>query len=111
MRNRAVIRVGLVALFLVVGCKSGDAPEEKASEAAAAEEATPAKPASEAKPAETAPKKPTGVGLPDDLPNGLLLAYSQFQVVDGKATAKPLSLIHISEPTRQLTQSRIPSYA
>ncbi len=25
----------------------------------------------------------------DTLPNGLLLAYSQFQVVDGKATAKP----------------------
>ena len=89
MRNRAVIRVGLVALFLVVGCKSGDAPGEKAAEATAAQEATPAKPAPEAKPEETSPKKPTGVGVPDDLPNGLLLAYSQFQVVDGKATAKP----------------------
>ena len=27
--------------------------------------------------------------MPDALPNGLLLAYSQFEVVDGKATAKP----------------------
>jgi hypothetical protein len=27
--------------------------------------------------------------LPDTLSNGLLLAYSQFEVVDGKATAKP----------------------
>lgn len=34
-------------------------------------------------------KPPTTQGLPDSLPNGLLLAYSQFEVVDGKATAKP----------------------
>ncbi len=27
--------------------------------------------------------------LPDSLPNGLLLAYSQFKIVDGKATSEP----------------------
>ena len=38
-----------------------------------------------------AAKPPTtqAQALPDALPNGLLLAYSQFEVVDGKATAKP----------------------
>ncbi len=45
-----MIRVGLMALFLLVGCKSGDAPKDSSAEATAEEEAKPAEPAPEAKP-------------------------------------------------------------
>jgi hypothetical protein len=78
-----------MALFLLVGCKSGDAPKDSSAEATAEQKAKPAEPAPEAKPEEAPSKKAPSVGLPDELRNGLLLASSQFQVVDGAATAKP----------------------
>ena len=34
-----------------------------------------------------------------------------MKILEVQHLTKDLSLIHISEPTRQLTQSRIPSYA
>ena len=79
-------RFGTWALFFVLACQGGEksaptqAPPASAQAASAEKEKTPAE----------APKKTAAAaGLPDSLPNGLLLSYSQFQVVDGKATAKP----------------------
>lgn len=79
MRDHTATRLGLGALFFLAACQS-----EKAAPTPAP---TPA-------PTETPTEKPTPAAattgtLPDTLPNGLLLAYSQFEVVDGKATAKP----------------------
>lgn len=88
MRERALIACGFLSLTLVFGCTS---KETKKPEAPAESPAAPAKdeaPAEAAKPKVDPPKSAPGE-VPDDLPNGLLLAYSQFQVVDGKATAKP----------------------
>lgn len=79
-------RFGIWALFFVLACQGGEKSAPTQAPAASAQSASSAK---ETKPAE-APKKTTAAaGLPDSLPNGLLLSYSQFQVVDGKATAKP----------------------
>jgi hypothetical protein len=78
--------VGLLAALGCTGCKGGEkpAPTAPAEETPKAEQTDapkelPAEPEEQAKPAAET----------DALPNGLLLAYSQFQVVDGKATAKP----------------------
>jgi hypothetical protein len=85
MREYAAIGVGLWALVFLQACEDKEAPPAEASPASAhapkAPDATP-----EEKPAT---KRPTTGELPDTLPNGLLLAYSQFEVVDGRATAKP----------------------
>ncbi|MGB5223218.1 MAG: hypothetical protein WBN60_19460, partial [Polyangiales bacterium] len=88
MRHRAVILLGALGLFVAFGCKGekeslpakpAEAPEEQAATPTeAAEPKTP--------PAQATPSTPEASGT---LPNGLLLAYSQFRVVDGKATAKP----------------------
>ncbi|MFW2388062.1 MAG: FG-GAP repeat domain-containing protein [Polyangiales bacterium] len=86
MRHHSVTRFGLWALFFVLACQGGEksAPAEPAPASAQAE-----RPAKTEKPAEPAKKQPASAALPDTLPNGLLLSYSQFQVVDGKATANP----------------------
>jgi hypothetical protein len=88
MRHQAVILLGALTLFSVLGCKTSEpsAPAEPASPPGQAPKAEPAAP-SEA-PADASPEEPTAASS-ETLPNGLLLAYSQFQVVDGKATAKP----------------------
>jgi FG-GAP-like repeat len=86
MRHQAVTRFGIWALFFVLACKGGETTAPTEAPGARAQEASPVK--NEA-PAETLKPKASADGLPDSLPNGLLLAYSQFQVVDGKATAKP----------------------
>ena len=70
----------------MVACQGGDKPAPAEPAAAATQSATVA---AEQEPANTPKKLPDPTKLPDSLPNGLLLAYSQFQVVDGKATAKP----------------------
>ena len=96
MPHQTVRRFGLWALFFLLACKGGEAsaPTEAPPSAAepptrsakqdakqeATQEATQEKPAAEASVPDA---------LPDSLPNGLLLSYSQFDVVDGKATAKP----------------------
>ncbi len=86
MRHQAVTRFGIWALFFVLACKGGEKTPPTDPPAASAQEATPAE---KAKPRETPVENASGSSLPDSLPNGLLLSYSQFQVVDGKATAKP----------------------
>ena len=73
-------------MFFVLACQGGEKSPPTEAPAAAAQDA---KPAEGAKPEQAPPKKTTTADLPDSLPNGLLLSYSQFQVVDGKATAKP----------------------
>lgn len=93
MPHPAVTRFETWALLFAVaglGCEKSaptEAPSPGAQESAAgtqAEKQAPAEPQQAS--AET---KPAAVALPDSLPNGLLLAYSQFEVEDGKATAKP----------------------
>lgn len=85
MRDHAVTRFWVWALFFIVACQS-----EKAAPAESAPTSTEAPIAVPTAPAEKpAAKPPTTQTLPDTLPNGLLLAYSQFEVVDGRATAKP----------------------
>ena len=79
-------RFGIWALFFVLACQGG---EKSAPTQAPAASAQPASSAKEKTPAEAPKKTAAAAGLPDSLPNGLLLSYSQFQVVDGKATAKP----------------------
>ena len=86
MRHQAVTRFGIWALFFVLACQGGEKSPPTEAPAAAAQEA---KPAEEAKPEKAPAKKTVTADVPDSLPNGLLLSYSQFQVVDGKATAKP----------------------
>jgi len=75
MREHAATRFGLWALFFLVACQGEKAQAPNAPATTPTE-----KPVA---------KSPTTQALPDTLPNGLLLAYSQFEVVDGKATAKP----------------------
>ena len=79
-------RFGIWALFFVLACQGGEKSAPTQAPAASAQEASPTK---DAKPGEAPKKTAAKTGLPDSLPNGLLLSYSQFQVVDGKATAKP----------------------
>ena len=77
--------MGLWVALLAMGCKGGERPEPAEAPPAPAEQ-----PEAEAeKPADAPAQEPKASGVPAVLPNGLLLAYSQFQVVDGKATAKP----------------------
>jgi FG-GAP-like repeat len=84
MRHQAVTRFGIWALFFVLACKGGETTAPTEAPGARAQEASPVK-----NEAPALKPKASADGLPDSLPNGLLLAYSQFQVVDGKATAKP----------------------
>ena len=86
MRHQAVVRFGFWALFFVLACKGGETTAPTEAPAAAAQSASGAK---SDEPAQAPKKTGAATGLPDSLPSGLLLAYSQFQVVDGKATAKP----------------------
>lgn len=86
MRHHAVTRFGFWALFFVLACQGGEKSAPTQAPAAAAQAASPGK---DPKPAEAPSKKAVATELADSLPNGLLLSYSQFQVVDGKATAKP----------------------
>lgn len=86
MRHHAVTRFGIWALFFVLACQGGEKSAPTQAPAAAAQGASPSK---QAMPAPAPSKNTASTDLPDSLPNGLLLSYSQFQVVDGKATAKP----------------------
>ena len=83
MRNRIVSHVVLPAVFFIA-CTGKETPSTDGSATDPAAVATPDDQAPEPSAEPTAPN-----ALADTLPNGLLLAYSQFEVVDGKATAKP----------------------
>jgi hypothetical protein len=86
MRYPVVILVGALALSVMLGCTSKEEPAATEPAAAPAEEASAE---TEAQPAKEEPAEQAAAPEPAALTNGLLLAYSQFQVVDGKATAKP----------------------
>jgi len=87
MRHSALIRFALSTLLLALACKGSEPSAPAEPEPAPSQEAKPAAAAPTEEPA--AKPKAAEAGLPDNLPTGLLLAYSQFQVVDGRATAKP----------------------
>ncbi|MFW6067229.1 MAG: FG-GAP repeat domain-containing protein [Myxococcota bacterium] len=74
------------ALVLVLGCEDDDEPEQPSRAASA--------PAAEAPGAE-APGEPP---VADAFPNGLAIAYAQFEVENGRVTAKPgparMELLH-----------------
>ena len=76
-------------LLLALACKASrqETPETATAAVEDASETTPKAPATP-EDAGTA-LLPAAAELPDTLPTGLLLAYSQFEVVDGEATAKP----------------------
>jgi hypothetical protein len=80
--------LALWTLLLAYGCKGSErsAPPEPEREPATSEQA---KPTTTTPTEESAAPKTAVDTEPDTLPTGLLLAYSQFQVVDGRATAKP----------------------
>jgi len=89
MRHRVLILVRALALVLVLGCKGGAESPAAEPAPAPAEAAQTEAAAAAQKPADAPPEQPSADPAEGTLPNGLLLAYSQFQVVDGKATAKP----------------------
>jgi hypothetical protein len=86
MRHQSVTRFAIWALFFLLACKGGETTAPTEAPAASAQETPPVK---EAKPAEAPKKAAASSAVPDSLPTGLLLAYSQFEVVDGQATANP----------------------
>ena len=86
MRHQSVTRFGIWALFFLLACKGGETTAPTEAPAASAQETPPVK---EEKPAEAPKKAAASTAVPDSLPTGLLLAYSQFEVVDGRATANP----------------------
>ena len=73
-------------MFFLLACKGGETTAPTEAPAASAQETPPVK---EEKPAEAPKKAAASTAVPDSLPTGLLLAHSQFEVVDGQATAKP----------------------
>jgi len=77
----------LCALSALSACSKSE--PEKPAKAGAALEADPGTP-EPAKPEPAKPAQPAvAAATADSLPRGLLLAYAQFEVVDGKVTAKP----------------------
>jgi hypothetical protein len=86
MRLSAPIQLALLLAFLVSACTSSK-PSAPADPPPTEQPAEPTEPTAAEAPKAESPK-PVGA-LPDSLPAALLLSYSQFQVVDGKATAKP----------------------
>ena len=83
---------GVIAL-LSVGCSAGcDDDDGPATGNSPGGSETAAPRPGEGTPSPTPPvadRAPAAVALPADLPNGLLLAYAQFVVEDGRVTATP----------------------
>jgi len=86
MRLFSPVRLAIVPTLLALAGTSSK-PSAPADPPPTQTEKTEPAPAKQAELEAEAPKQPGA--LPDTLPNGLLLSYSQFEVVDGKATAKP----------------------
>lgn len=81
----------VVLLFLAVGCGDDDAPSG-GNEASGGVEQTSARggePATKQAEGAAARRAEPGTELPDSLPNGLLLAYAQFEVENGSVTSRP----------------------
>jgi len=88
MQHLAVILLLALLPLSVGGCKR-DEPAPRAEPAVPAEEESKADAVAPETKAEEPPPDTGAANNDATLPNGLLLAYSQFLVVDGKATAKP----------------------
>ncbi|MEM7137023.1 MAG: VCBS repeat-containing protein [Myxococcota bacterium] len=91
MRNHAAIRWTLCASFFLLSCERNQAAPEPTAEGAPAQPSGDAEATAEdgaPRDKDVAPE-PSPLGVPDSLPKSLLLAFSQFEVVDGQATAKP----------------------
>jgi hypothetical protein len=85
MRDYLAIVFALCVLCIVAGCKG-----EKPAPAADAPASTEVDEAKKIGAPDAPAARPTGApAIPDSLPYGLLLSFSQFGVVDGKATSEP----------------------
>jgi hypothetical protein len=80
-RNRTIALVLLVALLAIVACSGGESTPPPSSTTVPSSSAPP----SSAPPTSVA----VSTDVPDTLPTGLLLAYSQFVVTDGQLTTTP----------------------
>ena len=80
MQSPGFVRIAVCFSCLLLACR-GERSSTPPTEAPAETEAAPS--------TEAPTKEKASGNLPDSLPNGLLLAYSQFEVEDGRATAKP----------------------
>jgi hypothetical protein len=86
------IRLTLCVLCVLAACtaEKGAPAEQPAADAPAPPEADEAKKGAQAhSPEERRVRPRVAPPVPDSLPYGLLLAFSQFETVDGEATSKP----------------------
>ncbi len=90
MRKSALVCFSVFALFFGLACKGGDEPSPAETRAEAPETSPAAEPQDSAKAASAeAATEPESKAAAPKLTQGLLLAYSQFEIENGKATAKP----------------------
>ena len=82
-RSGLLICVPLLVVGLIAACTKSEPAKPVEVEVA------PIKPAAVESEQKTPAKPATVAAVPDTLPNGLLLAYAQFEVKDGKALANP----------------------
>jgi hypothetical protein len=89
MRDYLALGCAICVLCVVAGCK-GEKPAPAGTPAADAPASTEVDEAEKISAPDAPAARPTGApAIPDSLPYGLLLAFSQFGVVDGKPTSKP----------------------
>jgi hypothetical protein len=89
MRDYLALGCAICVLCVVAGCK-GEKPAPAGTPAADAPASTEVDEAKKISAPDAPAARPTGApAIPDSLPYGLLLAFSQFGVVDGKPTSKP----------------------
>jgi hypothetical protein len=89
MRDYLALGCAICVLCVVAGCK-GEKPAPAGTPAADAPASTEVDEAKKISAPDAPAARPTGApAIPDSLPYGLLLAFSQYGVVDGKPTSKP----------------------
>jgi hypothetical protein len=90
MRKSALVCFLVLASFFGVACKGGEKPSSAETTVEEAPKTPTAAPENGAQPASSkAAAEPQAEASNPKLAHGLLLAYSQFEVENGKATAKP----------------------
>lgn len=92
MSRRAAIGL-LVLVWIAPGpilaCSGGESAPIAAPAPAAGSQASPPTPASPPSPTSPPTAAPEATALPPELPNGLLIATSQFAIENGQVTARP----------------------
>lgn len=88
MQRLAVIFLLALLPLSIGGCKR-DEPKPTVEPGVPTEQESKTEAVAPEEKAEEPPPKTGAVNRDASLPNGLLLSYSQFRVIDGKATAKP----------------------